>query len=57
MSDIMDDTSHESWCTDCGNTQGTNHLGSQACNVCGKSNWLDAVREQIQYLRKDVESC
>lgn len=33
---IMNDTSHESWCINCGNTQGTNHLGSQKCNNSGK---------------------
>lgn len=39
---IMNDTSHEGWCTNCGNTQGVNHLGSQKCINCGKSEWMDA---------------
>jgi len=39
---IMNDTSHEGWCTDCGNTQGINHLGTQPCKVCGGRNWMDA---------------
>lgn len=39
---IMNDTSHESWCMNCGNTQGVNHLGSQSCKICGKREWMDA---------------
>ena len=40
--DIMNDTSHECWCTNCGHTQGVNHLGSQQCIICGKHEWMDA---------------
>lgn len=38
---IMNDTSHPCWCSNCGNAQGVNHLGSQACVKCGKRNWID----------------
>jgi len=31
----------ESCCTDCGNFQYTDHLGSQKCKKCGLSSWLD----------------
>lgn len=43
VDEIMNDTSHEGWCINCGNTQGINHLGSQPCNVCGSRKWMDAV--------------
>jgi len=42
VDDIMNDTSHEGWCTNCGNTQGINHLGTQPCIICGKHEWMDA---------------
>lgn len=47
---IMNDTSHESWCGVCGNTQGTNHLGSQPCKNCGNRDWMDA--ESFRKFRK-----
>lgn len=42
VDEIMNDTSHQCWCVNCGNTQGVNHLGSQPCKICGKREWQDA---------------
>ena len=32
---------NESWCSNCGNSQMTDHLGLQKCKKCGLSYWLD----------------
>lgn len=57
VDDIMNDTSHESICTECGNIQGVNHLGSQKCVRCGKSKWLDAYsfRKKIEVQKQSFK--
>ncbi len=54
VDDIMNDTSHECWCLNCGHTQGVNHLGSQKCSQCGKNQWQDAYSfRKYREARKD----